>query len=351
MNFIKIIVVVFWIVFGLFMWVPLLFRVVIGFSFSIITHAVTSTPLSSIKQYTILKSAVSFYWGGFKRIREPATEEINSEIKTKQSSVLLHLFWAIFFWASFFAPLMFMNSCEKIDYNSTDNVAENLAVQHTYEVSDGSMFIGQWIRHSNEIGGDPWDISLNIEQNGLNYIVNLIGESKRNFNWIAAYKDQQLISNNLIEGKKPILKLLDETTIQLKNIYLYGANEHKMTLESRTSNKPIPVFDDQSVTEKTEDEAFYIINVTAVKNESLAERRVEELKHKGYDSDFLWIPDYASLSGAKYYTVYIGPFKSQYDCEVATEEYRKTQPDAYGLLVSHDNIRVEIRGIGKVKIK
>lgn len=97
----------------------------------------------------------------------------------------------------------------------------------------------------------------------------------------------------------------------------------------------------------TED-AFYILNVAAVKTGSEAIAKSAELKAMGYSSGYLWIPDYASLSGAQFYSVYIGPYANQYDCEVATEEYRKTNPGAYGLLVSQEPARVQINGIGKV---
>lgn len=93
---------------------------------------------------------------------------------------------------------------------------------------------------------------------------------------------------------------------------------------------------------------FYIVNVAAVKSEREALLKTKGLIQKGYRSGYLWIPNYASLSGARYYSVYIGPFKSRYDCEVATEQYRKIQPSAYGLLVSHEPKRVQITGIGKV---
>jgi len=96
--------------------------------------------------------------------------------------------------------------------------------------------------------------------------------------------------------------------------------------------------------------AFYVINVTAIKTKSEAKKKVQELEKNGYQSDYLWIPDYASLSGALFYSVYIGPYFTQYDCEVATEEYRKKHPEAYGLLVSQDNKRVQINGVGKVTI-
>lgn len=97
-------------------------------------------------------------------------------------------------------------------------------------------------------------------------------------------------------------------------------------------------------------ETFYMINVAAMKTENDAKRKVQELKKNGYETDYLWIPNYASLSGAKFYSVYIGPYTTQYDCEVATEEYRKQHPEAYGLLVSQDNKRVQINGIGKVTV-
>lgn len=94
---------------------------------------------------------------------------------------------------------------------------------------------------------------------------------------------------------------------------------------------------------------FYIVNVAAANTEQQAKSKMKELNKEGYNAGYLWIPDYASLSGAQLYCVYIGPFKSQYECEVATEEYRKKDSKAYGLLVSNESTsRVQILGIGKV---
>ena len=92
----------------------------------------------------------------------------------------------------------------------------------------------------------------------------------------------------------------------------------------------------QNTQHQNADEAFYIICAYSVKTESQAKIKVAELKNDGYTSAYLWIPDYPSLSGAQFYSVYIGPFTTQYDCEVATEEYRKKYPKAYGLLVSNE---------------
>ena len=73
----------------------------------------------------------------------------------------------------------------------------------------------------------------------------------------------------------------------------------------------------------TQKSGFYILNVAAVSTHDEAESKSEELIRKGYSAGFLWIPDYKSLSGAKFYSVYIGPFDTQYECEVATDKYKK----------------------------
>lgn len=96
--------------------------------------------------------------------------------------------------------------------------------------------------------------------------------------------------------------------------------------------------------------SFYIISAAAVNTENQAKAKAKELGTNGNAAGYLWIPDYASLSGARLYCVYIGPFSTQNDCEVATENYRKLHPEAYGLLVSQERKRVQINGIGKVVV-
>lgn len=49
--------------------------------------------------------------------------------------------------------------------------------------------------------------------------------------------------------------------------------------------------------------------------------------------------------------MYIGPFATQRECEEAVEAYRRIKPDAYGLKVSQERQRVEIRGVGRVSVK
>ena len=127
------------------------------------------------------------------------------------------------------------------------------------------------------------------------------------------------------------------------NIEFDKANHYlsTCTLTNKTNN---------TISNNINRKEFYILNVSAVKSKSKAIEEVKKLTNKGYDASFLWIPDYNSLSKAEYYSVYIGPFNNQKDCEIAVENYRQEVPAAYGLLVSQENKRVQINGINKVKI-
>ncbi len=156
--------------------------------------------------------------------------------------------------------------------------------------------------------------------------------------------------NNTTAEKELELK---QKELELKEKELAMKEKENSIKESELSHQ-----DKASEGKETEDENsilnkqngdFYIINVAAVKNESDAKKKVKELEKSGYASNYLWIPDYPSLSGAEYYTVYVGPFATQSECEIATEAYRKKHPDAYGLLVSQNPTRVQINGVGKVK--
>ncbi len=153
------------------------------------------------------------------------------------------------------------------------------------------------------------------------------------------------LKNKELELKKKELEV-EKKELELKNKELevtkneFELKQKELSLQNSNSQLPKP---------KVKNTEFYIINVAATKTESAAKIKVQELKNNGYEADYLWIPDYASLSGAKYFSVFVGPFSTQFECEVATEEYRKNQPDAYGLLVSHENKRVQINGIGKIK--
>ena len=95
---------------------------------------------------------------------------------------------------------------------------------------------------------------------------------------------------------------------------------------------------------------FFIFNVKAVKNEKDAIQEKNALKELGHPADYLWIPDYNSLSGADYFSVYIGPYSTQLECENSIDQLKIDFPKGYGLLVSQENKRVQINGKGKVKV-
>lgn len=89
-----------------------------------------------------------------------------------------------------------------------------------------------------------------------------------------------------------------------------------------------------SQTKTTDDSEFYMISVYAENSKTMVRSRVDELKQKGFSANYLWIPDYKSLSGAKMYAVYIGPFPTKETCKQKLSEAKKYYPKAYGLLAS-----------------
>lgn len=151
----------------------------------------------------------------------------------------------------------------------------------------------------------------------------------------------------------------DETQTNNKDEAKQVIEDNRTTEEAETKEKEEdnPIKDIQNINTdiKLINDEFkgeadcYIINVKAVRTQEEARGEVNNLKDKGLGAGFLWIPDFPSLSGAKYYSVFVGPFATQEECEKETEEYREIQPNAIGLLVSKHNKRVEIRGKGKIK--
>ena len=151
-------------------------------------------------------------------------------------------------------------------------------------------------------------------------------------------KLQDTLQGEILDVKKKELEL-KERELDLRERELNRKGKKNNNTASKSSN-----------VSNTDQNSFYIVSVEAVTEERDAQDRAMNLRRKGYSANYLWIPDYASLSGAQMYAVYIGPYSTQYECEVATENYRKIQPEAYGLLVNQSRQRVQINGIGKVKV-
>ena len=96
----------------------------------------------------------------------------------------------------------------------------------------------------------------------------------------------------------------------------------------------------------------YALNISAVKTKEEAQKKVDKLKTEWFDgAGYFWIPDYNSLSGAEYYSVFVKSFQNINECANYVEEYRKNNPKAYATLISNENKRVEIRGVSQIKTK
>ena len=137
-----------------------------------------------------------------------------------------------------------------------------------------------------------------------------------------------------------ISEIKEDNTITANDFKRSG--ESALTVQTETNT---------SFQSDTNNNEFYIIATAVAASENEASKKVNKLKAAGYNSDFLWIPDYKSLSGAEYFSVFIGPFRSESECAIAVQEYRKSNPSAYGLLVSNESSkRVSITGPNKIKI-
>jgi hypothetical protein len=88
----------------------------------------------------------------------------------------------------------------------------------------------------------------------------------------------------------------------------------------------------------------FVIITGSFSYETDAKNEVVRMKNEGYtNAGYLWIPDYPSLSGKQFYAPFIGPFQSYSECENNLRSLTKTGRFWYGVKVSFDNTRVEIR--------
>ena len=85
----------------------------------------------------------------------------------------------------------------------------------------------------------------------------------------------------------------------------------------------------------------YIVSVSAYIE------KTQEIRNKGYNAGYLYLPDYASLSKKLYFSAYVGPVYSESECQRLVRQVRRDYKDAYGILVSDDpEWRVTIRPEG-----
>jgi hypothetical protein len=88
----------------------------------------------------------------------------------------------------------------------------------------------------------------------------------------------------------------------------------------------------------------FIIVTGAFAYENDVRADIKRMKSQGYNNvGYLWIPDFASLSEKRFFAPFIGPFKSYAEC---LYNLKNTAPPGrfwYGVKVSHNPERVEIR--------
>lgn len=111
---------------------------------------------------------------------------------------------------------------------------------------------------------------------------------------------------------------------------------------------PVETFIEPTVTRAINFAPFYIVYTGSVKTKAKAKAEKNKLAAAGYKADYLWMPDYNLMDGQQRYLVYLGPFSSQFNCELAVESYRSQNPGAFGILVSPQKNNLRIDGMGKV---
>lgn len=150
---------------------------------------------------------------------------------------------------------------------------------------------------------------------------------------------------DFLEDNAEYLKLINKAIFEVEYFVDKGKNDNT----DFNYNIIVDYVEDNTLDASDFNIDFYGIFIGATKNEIDAKKRVKDILSMNYPANYLWIPDYKSLSGAEMYGIYIGPYYNLDEFSRQVENYRKSNPSAYGLLVSNSNERVEIRGPGKIK--
>ena len=98
----------------------------------------------------------------------------------------------------------------------------------------------------------------------------------------------------------------------------------------------------EPISDKNTPEPFYIINVSAFEKKEEAISEVIKLRKDNKSCNYLWIPDYESLSGKQLWAVFLGPFPYERTCLEELSKYQKQNKEAYGVLVQHKKTRLTL---------
>ena len=137
-----------------------------------------------------------------------------------------------------------------------------------------------------------------------------------------------------------------------KQIEIEKADDGKIYItKEEMLNSSTPSNDDQGQASFTNSDGklvyksdCFVIITGSFLYETDAKIEVRRMINEGYsNAGYLWIPDYPSLSGKEFYAPFVGPFNSYGECENNLKSLAKTGRFWYGIKVSFDNTRVEIR--------
>lgn len=85
----------------------------------------------------------------------------------------------------------------------------------------------------------------------------------------------------------------------------------------------------------------WVIAAEAVDSRTAAQRASDQWKSRGFNSDILWIPDYLSLSGAKLWLAYIGPwnYEDRSTVRAVLSRVKRQYPEAYAIKLDQSGKR------------
>lgn len=114
-----------------------------------------------------------------------------------------------------------------------------------------------------------------------------------------------------------------------------NTNQKDSTVVSVEKNKILV----EPLDKKTE-VPFYIVSVSSAEKPEIASEQVLELRNKYENANYLWIPDYKSLSGKQLYSIFLGPYNYLPTAMTEFLKLKKDFKDAYCVEVSQTNKRV-----------
>ena len=156
-------------------------------------------------------------------------------------------------------------------------------------------------------------------------------------------KENNLFNGTYLEPNYDVSQIKTDTIIG----YYQHYNTFNLPFDSKsiidTSNLLIYDYSKNEITFSQQD--FYIIPFMTMPNEKKAIEIKTSLETEGLTSGYLWLPDFSSLNNKQQYVAFVGPFSTEKMCRERLKSLKKDDKykDSYGILVSKNNNRKEIR--------